>query len=852
MATNFIWQTHYTLIELAFRRWRLLVYRLVAFAAIVLALISLVIFVLLAAPPLITHGQWTVFLPPEPGAKLFWFAILLAGYAWYRLERERTWYPPLPAKIEKAAVEDYLSEEVWRVLEQAFRYAHRLHHQSVDPVHLLAASLSFTTGQRVFSRLGVEGIKLSTTLRHALSRLPLSAVRGLSPASVVALQAAAELALKRKSRHVEMSEVLVAIEQAQPLVSEVLEELEIKPSALDNVTSWYSLRRKLMQIRSRQSRAATFRPKHALDRTYSAVATPFLNRVSQDLTSLAARGYLMPCLGRDRELDELYRLVAGGQSSVVLVGEPGMGRGFILEGVAQAMAAEEVPAVLRDKHLLMLSLAQLLSGASPADAGERMLRVLNEAVRAGNIILAIEDVHQVVGLDAGSGRELSLGDVLANAVSGHQLIVLATTTNKSWRDAVERSSLGQVLQRVEVNELDDNSSIQVLESRVGSIEHQHEVYFAYGALENAVQLTRRFMPGRYLPEKAISLIEEVAIFARERSGKSAVVTAEHVAQVVANKVHVPVTQITAGESQKLLNLEQILHQRIVGQDEAVKLVSAALRRARVNLRDQKRPVASFLFLGPTGVGKTELAKVVAHEYFGGEEKMVRLDMSEYQTAESLYRLVGAPGGVGEERGLLTEAVHRTPYTLVLLDELEKAHLDILNVFLQVLDDGRLTDAAGQTVDFTNTIIIATSNAATPFIQEQLQHNVPLDFIRRSLMKGGLQQYFRPEFLNRFDAIVVFRPLAMTEIEQVAGLMIKKLTRELEAKGVHLRATPEAIKELAQKGFDPLFGARPLRRVIQDNVDSALATQLLTGKLARRDVVVLEPGGVIRVEKAEKL
>lgn len=848
---NITWQNQYSLGDLVFRRLRLFIYRVAAFVAIVIALLSLVSFLLLAVEPLLEQGKWMVFFPPFPGAKLFWFAVILSGYAWYRLERERSWYSSLVTVGETIEIENYFSEEVWRVLEQAFRYAAKLD-QPVDSLHVLAASLSYDTGQRVFSRLGVDGTKLTNILRHALGRLPQTKNQAMNEELIRSFKTTVDLALKRKSRHIEMSEVLVAISLGQSLVAEVLEELEIKPQALENVTYWYSLRRKLLRLRSRHSRAASFRPKRALDRTYSAVATPYLNNVSQDLTSLAAAGYLMPCLGRNREIAEIYRIIEGGQMSVALVGEPGMGRGFILEGIAQAMAAEEVPAILQDKHLILLSAAQLLSGASPAEAGDRILRVLNEAVRAGNIILAIEDVNQIVGLDAGSGRDLSLGDVLASAISEHHLIVLTTTSNDDWRDSVGKSSLGQVLQRVEVKELDENSSIQVLESRVPGIEHQHHVYFSYGSLEQTVALSKRYLPDRYLPEKAISLLEEVAIYARERGGKNCTVTSEHVAQVIAGKVHVPVTQVTEAESKRLLNLEEILHQKIVGQDEAVKLVSSALRRARVNLRDQKRPVASFLFLGPTGVGKTELAKVVAHEYFGGENKMVRLDMSEYQTAESLYRLVGAPAGVGEGKGLLTEAVHQTPYALILLDELEKAHPDILNVFLQVLDDGRLTDASGRTIDFTNTIIIATSNAATSVIQDQLQQNMPLETIRKNLIRDGLKQYFRPEFLNRFDAIVVFKPLERKEVEQVAGLMIAKLANELENKGIHLKASPQAISELADKGFDPLYGARPLRRAIQDNVDSALANYMLTGKITRRDVVVLEPGGVIRVEKAEKL
>ncbi len=848
---NTIWLSKYSLSELFLRRWRLQFYRLVALLAVIAALIFFVIFVLLAAPALIKEGKWTVFFPPEPGAKLFWLSIILAGYAWYRLDRERLWYPNLLKAKQEVLVDKYLSEEVWRVIEKSWHYANRFNHGEVKPVHLLVATLAFDSGQRIFSRLGIDTNKLISTLRNTLIKMPSNSGYGLSRESLEIIKSAAELAIIRKSQHVEVSELLVALSK-DSLVIDVLEELSIKPVALNNVTNWYSLRRKLIRLRSQQSKAFSYRPQHSLDRTYSAVATPYLNRVSQNLTTLAARGYLMPCLGREQEISEIYRIIEGGQKSVILVGEPGIGRGVIIEGIAQAMAAEEVPVILQDKQLIMLSTAQLLSGASPAEAGERMLRILNEVVRAGNIILALEDVHQIVGLDAGSGSDLSLGDVLANVISEHGLIVLGTTTNEAWRNTVEGSSLGQVLTRVEIKELDNNNSIQVLESRVPLIEHRHNVYFTYGSLEQAVNLTKRYIPDRYLPEKAISVLEEVAIYARERSGKSGIVTAEHVAQVIANKVHVPVTEVTQKESQKLLNLEEILHRRIIGQDEAVRLVADALRRARVNLRDQKRPVASFLFLGPTGVGKTELAKAVAQEYFGGENNMIRLDMSEYQTPESLYRLVGAPAGLGVAKGLLTEAVHRSPYSLVLLDELEKAHLDILNVFLQVLDDGRLTDATGRTYDFTNTIIIATSNAATSYIQEQLQKKVPLENIRQSLLRGGLHQYFRPEFLNRFDAIIIFKPLSQKEVEQVAGLMIQKLAIELEAKGVHLKASPAVIVELAAKGFDPLYGARPLRRVIQDNVDSALAHYMLSGKVTRRDVVVLEPGGVIRVEKAEKL
>ncbi len=849
---EFTWHYNYSLADLKFRHLRLLVYRLAAFLSLIIVLKFWIVFILRSLPLVEQGYSWQIFFPPTPGAHLFWWGILFVAYAWYRLDRERAWYPPIPQPqlAETIVVDKYLTEEVWHVLEQAFRYAVRLKHAQVEPLHLLAAALKYRTGQRLFVRLGVPWDKLISTLRHAMVTLPQGKHPQLSLNSRTVLLEAGRLAVSRRAHHVDASEVLLAITKSDTVVRDVLEELAIEQQAIANITSWFSLRHKLLSEYSRRSHRAGARPKHSLDRAYLAAATPFLNKVSRDLTMLAAKGYLAPCVGRDNEIKETYRIMEGGHGSIVLIGEPGVGKTSMLEGIAQAMAAEEVPELLKDKHLVQLSLPQLLSGVTPNQASERLLHALTEIIRAGNIVLAIENIHLL--LNNHSEGEISLSEILVNTISKNHILLITNTGKKEWQEVVSATSLGQVLQPVEIKELDDDNSIQVLESRVPALESEHGIFFSYGALETAVKLSRKYLPERFLPEKAIKLIEEVAIYAREHKGKHQAVTADDVAQVLALKVHVPLTQVTQSEGEKLLHLEEILHQRIVGQEEAVDLVAQALRRARVNLRDQKRPIASFLFLGPTGVGKTELAKVVAAEYFGGENKMVRLDMSEYQTAESLYRLIGAPAGVGDSAGLLTEAVRRQPYSLILLDEIEKAHPDILNVFLQLLDDGRLTDASGRTIDFTNCIIIATSNAGTQTIQEQIKNKVPLEQIRKTLLEDGLQQYFRPEFLNRFDGIVLFKPLTMTEVEKVTELLIGKLAFGLEAKGIHFHASPEAIRELAIKGFDPLFGARPLRRVIQENVDNALATHLLTGKLTRRDLVMLEPGGVVRVEKAGKL
>ncbi|PJC01624.1 MAG: hypothetical protein CO073_03195 [Candidatus Komeilibacteria bacterium CG_4_9_14_0_8_um_filter_36_9] len=320
--------------------------------------------------------------------------------------------------------------------------------------------------------------------------------------------------------------------------------------------------------------------------------------------------------------------------------------------------------------------------------------------------------------------------------------------------------------------------------------------------------------------------------------------------MVSEKAEVPIAQVTQDESNKLMNLEQLIHQRLVNQNEAVDIVAASLRRARVELRDIKKPIANFLFLGPTGVGKTELAKTVADVYFGDETRMIRLDMSEYQEQNSIQRMIGAPGDTSG--GVLTNAVREDPHSILLLDEIEKAHPDVLNIFLQVMDDGRMTDVTGRTVDFTNLIVIATSNACTNYVQDRTKEGAIAEEIKLELMEKELRPYFRPEFLNRFDSIVVFKPLNQEHIEQIAGLMLKGEQKRLKEKGIYLEPTPAAIKELAIAGYDPKFGARPLKRVIQERVENALADFLLTGQVDRRDKVILEAGGKIRIKKAQEL
>ena len=362
-------------------------------------------------------------------------------------------------------------------------------------------------------------------------------------------------------------------------------------------------------------------------------------------------------------------------------------------------------------------------------------------------------------------------------------------------------------------------------------------------------MTTQYIHDKYLPEKAITILDQVAVKVSKKRGEQSIVTHEDIAQIVSESTGIPVTKISETESKVLLHLEDKIHERMIDQEEAVKMVSASLRRARAGIREGKRPIASFLFLGPTGVGKTELAKAVAEIYFGSERYMVRVDMSEYQHPDSIPKMIGDERGAV---GYLTEAVRKSPFSLVLLDEFEKAHPQILNLFLQVMDDGRLTDGQGRTIDFTNSIIIATSNAGALFIQEQIRAGVKIEDIKEALINEHLNKVMRPELINRFDGIIVFKPLSIECVVDIARLMLNKTKNMLEAKGIGLDIAEEGIRKLAELGFDPKFGARPLRRVLQEKIDDEVANKILAGELKRRDTVIINAEATIDIEKAKSL
>ncbi|PIR07117.1 MAG: hypothetical protein COV55_01660 [Candidatus Komeilibacteria bacterium CG11_big_fil_rev_8_21_14_0_20_36_20] len=799
---------------------------------------------------------WAFLTAPDPRNFFLFILIALDMYLYYRLARpgmqERRKFSLLKNKkiFTKYNLADSLNQEASRIIDKAWLYAR---HKKIFPLsvwHVLFILLDDKDIRLVLARLGVGAETLKQTIDKNLEELV-----GLAQSSDGLTDETKDLILNayfhmtsRQTDHIAEVDLLAGVVMASKEVRDFFYNFDIDEYKIDNVISWININKQLVERYQRFRSRAVFRPKSGINRSYTAIATPILDSFSQDLTKMAKQGALPLSIAREDEIQDVITTMESDFSSVVLVGPPGVGKNTIIDGLANRMMAEELPDLFQDKRLVSISVPLLVSGASgTGKLEERLLTLLNEIEISSNIILFIDDIHQLAGISSEGTEGVDLAEILSSEIRKHNIIVIAATDNQNYVQYIEGAALGYALKKININEPDKNQTIKIMEAHVGAVEAKHGVYFTYNALEKIHDLADRYITDVSLPKKAIDLMDEAGIMVAKIGRQDKLVRAEDIASLVSRKTSIPLTEVTSQESSKLMNLEEEIHQRIVGQDEAVKHVASALRRARAELRDSNRPIVNLLFLGPTGVGKTELAKTVAEKYFGDEQNMIRLDMSEYQSQSSLPRLIGS--SQAGTPGLLTEAVRHKPFALLLLDEIEKSHPDILNVFLQVMEDGRLTDALGRTVDFTNLIIIATSNAGTAYIQDQINAGRQIEEFQDDLIKNQIRDIFRPEFINRFDGTVVFRPLTPEEIFKIAGLMLNKVRKRLEQKGIFFEITPEAQKELAVAGFDPVFGARPLRRVIQERVDNALANFLLTGKIGRRDVIVYDVGGQISVKKA---
>jgi len=755
-------------------------------------------------------------------------------------------------KNKKINLDAYSNSQAKNIITEAWSVAKQYQDAKVSAIHVLIATLSSDQTRIIMSRLGIDPQALRLRIGSVLSR-QVNGSKSVAEEEVVWLLSWAYMNAQASHRKmIEPMDILLACVFLDQDIAEMFYDLNITPNKIENVVSWLDVRQKIRQNWQRMKSKAIFRPKSSMDRAMTALETRMLDAYGLDLTRMVQYGYTMPCIGRDDEIENIFQIMSGGvRRSVLLVGQSGVGKNSIIEGIAQRMVAEDVPRFLQDKRLVTLNIASLTSGSSNNIVQQRLVRILYEIKRAGNVILHIDNIDSLIGISSNNESAFDLAAVIAQAVSENVILCIATCNKNAYDKSIQgKHSIDSVFEMVSIAEPEKDSAIQIVQSKVGQVEYQYKVFFSYDAIEKLVELSSRYMTDRQLPEKAIELLQEVSAFTSANKKENSIVTANDVAQIISKKTSIPLTNITNDESEKLLNLESIIHQRVVGQHEAVKMVSASLRRARAEMRDNLRPIANLLFLGPTGVGKTELAKAVAEAYFGDEKKMIRLDMSEYQDALSIHRLIGSPTN-RSETGFFTKAVKENPFSLVLLDELEKAHSDIINIFLQIMDDGRLTDSEGRLIDFTNTIIIATSNAGTELIQQRINEGIEVNAISQELVDNELGKYFRPELLNRFDGIIVFKPLTMTDVREIASLMLNKVAEVLERKGVLLQSTPAGIDFLANLGFDPKFGARPLRRVIQEQIQDKIAELVLRNELNRRDTVLIGDQAELSIIKAKE-
>ncbi len=640
--------------------------------------------------------------------------------------------------------------------------------------------------------------------------------------------------------------------------------------------------------------------------------TKTLEKFGRDLTKSAKGGEIDPVIGRTKEIERVIQILSRRtKNNPVLIGEPGVGKTAVAEGLALKIAKDEVPELLKDKRIFALDLTGMIAGAKyRGDFEERIKAVMDEVKNSNNIILFIDELHTIVGAGQAEGSA-DAANILKPALARGDFQVIGATTIEEYRKHIEKdAALERRFQPVTVGEPTQEEAIEILKGLRDRYEAHHKVKITDEAIESAVTLSSRYIADRYLPDKAIDLIDEASSKVRlksltyppelksiednikniekekasavneqdfERAAKlrdeekeqtskleelkkqwqekssisSGEVTGEDIAKIVSDWTGVPVVQLTQEESQRLLNMEEIIHNRVVGQEEAVKAVSKAIRRGRVGLKDPKRPVGSFIFLGPTGVGKTELCKALAQAMFGDENAMLRLDMSEYMEKHTVSKLIGSPPGyVGfDEGGQLTEMVRRKPYSVILFDEIEKAHPDVFNMLLQILDDGRLTDSQGRTVDFKNTVIIMTSNVGARQIAEKSGDTLGFvtaddkkeksnEEIKKSVM-GELKKLFRPEFLNRVDDIIVFNKLSHEEIKEIAVKMLDNLKQRVLNMNIELKFTDSAISAVADEGFDETYGARPLRRAIQNKIEDTLSEKMLEGSISENSKVVCD-------------
>ncbi|OAS23196.1 ATP-dependent protease ATP-binding subunit ClpC [Paenibacillus oryzisoli] len=802
------------------------------------------------------------------------------------------------------------TERAQKVLSLAQEEAVRLGHNNIGTEHILLGLIREGEGiaAKALVALGLGLEKIQDEVESLIGRGQEQPTNiAYTPRAKKVIELSMDEARKLGHTYVGTEHILLGlIREGEGVAARVLNNLGV------------SLNKARQQVLQLLGSSETVSPSHG---TNPNVNTPTLDGLARDLTAYAKEGHLDPVIGRSKEIERVIQVLSRRtKNNPVLIGEPGVGKTAIAEGLAQKIINNEIPETLKDKRVMTLDMGSVVAGTKyRGEFEDRLKKIMDEIRQAGNIVLFIDELHTLIGAGGAEGA-IDASNILKPALARGELQCIGATTLDEYRKYIEKdAALERRFQPITVDQPSPEEAVQILYGLRDRYEAHHRVKITDAAIQEAVKLSDRYITDRFLPDKAIDLIDEASSKVRLRSyttppslkqlesklenirkEKDAAVqsqefekaaglrdteqklreeldstknewkekqgrldtevTPDDIAQIVASWTGIPVSKLAEEETDRLLKMEEILHERVIGQEEAVKAVSRAIRRARAGLKDPKRPMGSFIFLGPTGVGKTELARALAESLFGDDNAVVRIDMSEYMEKHSTSRLVGAPPGyVGyEEGGQLTEKVRRKPYSVVLLDEIEKAHPEVFNILLQVLEDGRLTDSKGRTVDFRNTLIIMTSNVGADMIKKNssLGFTAALDAGKdysnmKDKVMGELKKSFRPEFLNRIDEIIVFHSLDEAHIAQIVSLMADDLRKRLKEQEVDFLLTDKAKMFLAKEGFDPTYGARPLRRAIQKHIEDRLSEELLRGNISKGDSLTIDENeGELVVLKGE--
>ena len=728
-----------------------------------------------------------------------------------------------------------------------------LGHSYIGTEHLLLGIAAETEGlgARLLSGQGLDMASLTRLVAAEMgSGAPGAPEQGLTSNAAAAIERAAEEARRLGQGYVGTEHLLLGVLRLPDCAAVRL--LNASGRAPDTI--YTEILDLFGSPESRPGRQESGRSQAPFRPPYRRAETRVLDQYSRDLTLIAGGGGADPVVGREREISRVIQILSRRtKNNPVLVGEPGVGKTAVAEGLARRVARGEVPDTLKNRRIVTLDLASMLAGTKyRGDFEDRVKCIIKEVQRAGDVIVFIDELHTIVGAGSAEGA-IDAANILKPALGRGEIQVIGATTPEEYRKHIEKdAALERRFQPVDVPEPDEACCVRMLRALRGSLETHHGLQITDEAISAAVRLSVRYICDRFLPDKAIDLLDEAASHVRLESGPQArqTVEASDVADVVSAWTGVPASAISEPESERLLRLEEALHRRVIGQDEAVSAVARAIRRGRVGLSDPRRPMGSFIFLGPTGVGKTELCRALAEAVYGDRDALIRLDMSEYMEKHAVSKLIGSPPGyVGYgEGGQLTERVRRRPWSVVLFDEIEKAHEDVYNLLLQIMEDGRLTDSAGRRADFRSTIVVMTSNIGAKAITEDRPalgfSGAPRDgdgAVKEAVM-AELRRTFRPEFLNRLDDIIVFKQLTEPQVRQIVDLDVKQLNDRLFDRHMSLELTDAAKDLLAQKGFDPLLGARPLRRVIQRDIEDAISEKILMGDLEDGQRVIVDAEG----------